>query len=659
MFNEKYPGVRTLEEIRHLSQARPSQATLGVVPPTPWQGEAEMESCQRKVVIVEDEGLIAADLKGRLERAGYGVPAVAGSGAEALRIIRETAPDLVLMDIRIKGAADGIQVAQQVRQEFDVPVIYLTAYEDRETLERASQTQAFGYIKKPIASSSLQGSIEMAIAKHRFEKRLREQRDWFSASFAAVPNAVVATDGKGRVCYLNRVAEELTGWKVDDALGRASKDVLRFYYERTGQPVEDFVPVAMIEGQTVPLPAEICLRHQREGSCAIEGSISLRWNERHLEGTLIVFRDVTLPRFEQELSSQDNKQQGLTRLADGVARHLESDLSLVARESTRMLESLPPEGALYEEAKALEGAALDAMAVASRLRAFAQQPEICSGMVRVNEILARLEESWRRILPNVTVVFDPDPKPVQADAWQLTRALVMVLEHARNQMADGDNVLIETSRPEIQAMQGWNRIRISYTSTREGAAALERVFEPSWATGTGDLSAAYGLVRRMGGLLTARAGQDKAVNFEVYLPSVEVAAAGAPVPSRPQPVILLVDANAEVRRILHAHFEQHGYNLLEASTCEEAVLLAGLYQGPIPFVIANPAKDDEGRAALAASLTAARPGICVWLLEGYCAAGRETTLSGGKPPRHHLTKWNLLEWAHHILESAACAATAS
>ena len=618
-----------------------------------------MESCERKVVIVEDEGLIAADLKGRLQRAGYGVPAVAGSGTEALRLIRETKPDLVLMDIRIKGAVDGIQVAQQIRQELDIPVIYLTAYEDRETLERASQTQAFGYIKKPIASSSLHGSIEMAIAKHRYERNLREQRDWFSTSFAAVPHAVVATDGNSRVCYLNRVAEELTGWKVDDALGRASKEVLRFYYEGTGQPVEDFVPVAMLEGQTVPLPGEICLRDHRERSRAIEGSISLRWNEGRLEGTLVVFHDVTLPRFEQELSSQDNKQQGLTRLADGIARHLESDLSLVARQSTRMLESLPPESALYEEAKAVEGAALDAMAVASRLRAFAQQPEICSGIVRVNEILARLEESWRRIFPNVTVVFDPDSKPVQADAWQLTRALVMVLEHARNQMADSDNVLIETSRPEIQAMQGWNRIRISYTSAGEGAAALERVFEPSWATGIDDLSAAYGLVRKMGGLLTARAGQDKTVNFEVYLPSVEVAAAGASLPNRPQPVILLVDANSEVRRMLHLHFEQHGYNLLETSTCKEALLLAGLYQGPIPFVIANPARDDEGREELAKSLAAARPGICVWLLDGYCEAGWETALSGRKPAYHHLTKWNLLEWAHHILESAACAATAS
>src|SRR5580692_2887441 len=134
-----------------------------------------MVSCERKIVIVEDEGIIAADLQDRLEKAGYQVPGVASSGGEALELIRSQSPDLVLMDIRLAGDLDGIQVAEKVRNEFDIPVVYLTAYEDRETLQRASHTQAFGFIKKPIASASLKGSIELAISKHLHERYLREQ----------------------------------------------------------------------------------------------------------------------------------------------------------------------------------------------------------------------------------------------------------------------------------------------------------------------------------------------------------------------------------------------------------------------------------------------------------------------------------------------------
>jgi len=83
-----------------------------------------MESCERKIVIVEDEGLIAADLQGRLEREGYQVPGIAATAGEALHLVRAESPDLVLMDIRLAGELDGIQVADKVRQEFDIPVVY-------------------------------------------------------------------------------------------------------------------------------------------------------------------------------------------------------------------------------------------------------------------------------------------------------------------------------------------------------------------------------------------------------------------------------------------------------------------------------------------------------------------------------------------------------
>ena len=149
-----------------------------------WFATVELAACaeeknpmaaaaQHKIVIVEDEGLLAADLESRLKSAGYQVPGTADSGEPALQLIRESLPDLVLMDIRLKGDQDGIRVAEQVREELDIPVVYLTAYEDRATLERASRTQAYGYIKKPIVSASLRGSIEMAIAKHRYERGLR------------------------------------------------------------------------------------------------------------------------------------------------------------------------------------------------------------------------------------------------------------------------------------------------------------------------------------------------------------------------------------------------------------------------------------------------------------------------------------------------------
>ncbi len=474
-----------------------------------------MESQKLSVVIVEDEGLIAADLRGRLEKVGYHVPAVAGTASAALEAIREKSPDLILMDIRLQGNLDGIQVAEQVRQNFDIPVVYLTAYEDRKTLERASQTQAFGYIKKPVDSASLQGSIELAIFKHRHERYLREQRDWFSASFAAIPDAILVTDAIGRICYLNPVAEKLLGCKVADALGKPSSEVLRLV-DRNGTPADDLIVGA-------PLPRDIRL----EDGTAIEGSVSPRWRDGRADGVVVSFKDVTLRRFEEEQSRQDNKHEALSRLADGIAGHLDLELSVVAEESTRLLNLVPSGNSLRSAAETIESAALDALSVTSSLRAFGQDREIKPQMVQVNHVFEDLEKAWTAILPGLSVRLDPTLGAILANSRELTRCLNMFLQHAQGSRNRRHPVTLEASGVDFAGLEEWVCIRISYTSANEDSTALERVFDPSWDGNWDGLPFAYGLVRRMGGLFRARMLAVKKVAFEIYLASVDVAAAGA------------------------------------------------------------------------------------------------------------------------------------
>ena len=602
-----------------------------------------MESCERKIVIVEDEGLIAADLQGRLERAGYRVPGVAASGGEALEVIRAESPDLVLMDIRLSGEMDGIEVADQVRSEFDIPVVYLTAYEDRQTLQRASRTQAFGYIKKPIASASLQGSIEMAISKHRHERYLREQRDWLSASFSAVPNAVLVTDGAGRVCYLNAVAEELTGYTAEDALGRPCAEILSFRYQ-DGRPVEDLVPVAMLQGAPVNFPADIWLERNGRMRRAVEGAAVPRVQDGRIQGAVVVFQDVTLRKFEIEQASQQQKHEALSRLADGLSCELEVELSAVADESARILKSLPASCGLLSSAQTIESAAQEAFAVTSRLRAFAQTKEIEPRLIHLNEILKREASVWKEALPGFKLVMDGDPKPVQADSRELTKALDLIFEHAHTWMDASHGIAVTVSEAELAGLENWLRIRIAYKTTGEDAAAIEHAFDPSWDGNWEGLPFAYGLIKRMRGLISARIDGNGRVNFEVYLPSVKVATAGASLEHFEKPVMLLVDANAWVRRVLQTHFEEHGYLVLEAHNCDEAMRIADSSAHPIRLVIANPAKEDRRKAELVGTLVHNQPGTYVRVFDGYRAEASEG---------RYLTKWDMLEWANDTLGAAA------
>ncbi len=122
-----------------------------------------------RILVVEDEAIVAKDVQSRLEGLGYAVIGIAASGEQAVSKAMETQPDLVLMDIRLKGQMDGVEAAGQIRDRFNIPVVYVTAYADDDTLRRAKITQPFGYILKPFETRELHTTIEMALYKHQLE----------------------------------------------------------------------------------------------------------------------------------------------------------------------------------------------------------------------------------------------------------------------------------------------------------------------------------------------------------------------------------------------------------------------------------------------------------------------------------------------------------
>lgn len=129
------------------------------------------------IMLVEDEIIVAADVKMRLESMGYDVLDIIDTGEDAIQKAGEGRPDLILMDIVLKGEMDGIEAAQQIRDLYDIPIIYLTAYSDKKILERAKITEAFGYVLKPFEDREVQSAIEMALYKHKSEQKLKESEE--------------------------------------------------------------------------------------------------------------------------------------------------------------------------------------------------------------------------------------------------------------------------------------------------------------------------------------------------------------------------------------------------------------------------------------------------------------------------------------------------
>ena len=184
-----------------------------------------------RILVVEDERIVVVGLRKRLEALGYEVPDTVTSGEEAVRQAGQLRPDLVLMDIRLEGAMDGVEAATQIRSQFKIPVVYLTAFSNREVLDRAKMTEPYGYVLKPYEERELHVVVEMALYKSRMDRESRERERRPGAVLRSIGDGVVTTDGQGRVSYLNPVAESLSGWSAltrrSDPWKRSSNSSMR------------------------------------------------------------------------------------------------------------------------------------------------------------------------------------------------------------------------------------------------------------------------------------------------------------------------------------------------------------------------------------------------------------------------------------------------
>lgn len=183
-----------------------------------------------RVLIIEDEQIVALDLKMRLESMGYEVVGHVSMGEDSFEIAANKHPDLLLMDVKLAGNIDGIQTAELMRKFYNIPVVYITAYADSTTLERAKKTRPYGYIIKPFTDQELKSNIEMAFYHHRKMRQTENGDAWLNALINAIRDAVIAVDSEANIKFMNANAEGITGYTQEDAIGQPVYDVFSAYH---------------------------------------------------------------------------------------------------------------------------------------------------------------------------------------------------------------------------------------------------------------------------------------------------------------------------------------------------------------------------------------------------------------------------------------------
>ncbi len=238
-----------------------------------------------KILVVEDERITAEDIKSGLENAGYLVPAMVSTGEDAVEKAGKLKPDLVLMDIKLKGKMDGIEAAGQIKLRYNIPVIYLSAYSDEFTMKRAEITDPSGYIvkddtglvRKPFEESELHNVIEITLHRHKIEK---DHDMLLSAMLKNVNDAVISTNSDGKIILMNSLAESLTGWDLDEAVGKELREVftpLDYHYKslhdcyKKNELLKDNIILKTKHGEDIPVKSN--LKIIRDDNYSINGFI--------------------------------------------------------------------------------------------------------------------------------------------------------------------------------------------------------------------------------------------------------------------------------------------------------------------------------------------------------------------------------------------------
>jgi PAS domain S-box-containing protein len=482
-----------------------------------------------QILVVEDDGIIALDVESQLKRMGYAVPALACSGEEALAKAAETRPDLVLMDIRLKGELDGIAAAEQIRRLHSIPVVYLTAHADDDTLSRVKRTEPAGYVLKPVDTRELHASIELALYKHQMERKLRQAERWLAATLKSIGEAVLATDEDGRVVFINPVAEALTGWKRQEALGQDVAAVLRLVHPQTRQPVERALVREAREGTLGGLASAPLLISKGGAEMPIEHTAApIRDGQGGSTGSIWVFRDISArQRAEAELARSNGE---LEQFAYVASHDLQEPLRIVALYTQLLAKRY--RGKLDGEADEFIGYILggatrmhqliEGLLAYSRVsgRRAAYEPVDCEAVLEraLANLRAAIEES------GAVVTHDPLPA-LMADALQLGQLFQNLLGNAikfRGEASPRVHVSAELSNPppaEWVFSVRDNGIGIDPQQAERIFALFQRLHGGEAYPGTGiGLALCKKIVERRGGRIWVESGPGPGATFYFTVP---------------------------------------------------------------------------------------------------------------------------------------------
>jgi signal transduction histidine kinase/response regulator RpfG family c-di-GMP phosphodiesterase len=592
---------------------------------------------KKRMLVVEDESVIAQDIKNSLLNMGYEVMNVVASGEEAVGQAEQKKPDLVLMDIVLQGKMDGIEAAGRIRSSVNIPVIYLTAYADENILEGAKLTEPFGYMIKPFEEKELYFTIEMALYKHAMQERLLEQGRFVRDILDSLTHPFYVIDAND---YTIKVAN--TAANLGNLSGNPTCYALTHREAGPCHSLEHPCPLKMVKetGRAVTVEHVHYDKDGRARDVEVhcypifegEGKVA-----RVIEYSL----DITERKRLEKQFLESQKMESVGRLASGVAHDFSNIMSAVLGYSEMAMMELPEDHPAHEKLKIIRDAGEKAAVLTRQLLAFSSKQVLSMKPLNLNAVVEDMAKMLIRLIgEDIRLRLETKGRMenVMADQGQISQILLNLAVNARDAMPKGGDLVIETSEVELDAefakryadVEPGPYVMLAVTDTGEGIEKkfMDNIFEPFFTTkqkgkGTGlGLATVYGIVKQHKGHISVYSEEGMGTSFHIYLPAVqekeEERTEEKPTPlPRGTETVLVVDDEPSIRHLIGDALRPLGYRVLEASNGEEAIKVSDEADEDLHLLITDVVMPGVNGRELSDALSAKRAGMKTIFMSGY------------------------------------------
>jgi PAS domain S-box-containing protein len=600
-----------------------------------------------RVLVVEDETIVAMDLAATLRRLGYTVAAVVASGEAAVEIAPEVKPDVVLMDVRLQGAMDGIEAARLIHERHDIPIVFLTAHADIDTVERSKSSAPYGYLIKPFDDRDLPRAIDLALQRRRDEKakaELVQDALWDSEErFRLIVDSLnmfgfSIIDLSGVIVSWSKGAEEITGFKANEVIGRPLTAMIPEESRTDAMFAEEMQ--RLTAGELIEFEA---WRVRKDGSRYLVHIFrrAIRDRAGRVRGIASIARDITEQRALEEHVREAEKLENLGKLAGGIAHDFNNMLMVIFSRTELLLrmngDTEPQRRYLVD----IKNAANKNRDLTQQILAAARKQVLKPQATNLNDVVSSTMQLLRASIgEDISIRSDlqGDLWQVFADAGKLHQVLMNLTLNARDAMPRGGALTIETrnyrasdayARLHPQIPEG-DYVVLLVSDNGEGMSpdTREHIFDPFFttkSTGTGlGLAVVRGIVEQTGGRIWVYSEPGQGTAFKIFFPRHLARGAAGAEAAAPEELpligghetILLVEDEQLLRTIIRETLVEYGYHVIEAATPAEALRLSAT-AGTIDLLLTDVIMPGMNGRDLADRLLSAYPTMNVVFMSGY------------------------------------------